>query len=319
MARRAPLLAALALAPALAAAETGVYWEHTVEAQVMGFAVPPQTRKVCMPKGGWEEPPSAGEQGDCQVKDLKRTATRMTWTVVCADGTTGTGDMTYGPTSFQGVMTLRMQGQDMKTHLKGRKVGGDCDLEENERQAREMRRSLEEHQARQEEAAAASCAEALDRMQVYAFQPYQPGVPVQCKEGAPRFCKRLQTREGLVAFRGASNDPNARGAAEKLCKVRLAEVEERLCAAAARERSKGSRPDGDTVEFIFASCPAEAQALAKTECAGRSYTSLPAAQRDFCTRYAREQLDQGEPAAAGRPSIPMPDVKREIMKGIFGR
>lgn len=317
MVRRTPLLAALALAATSAAAETGVYWEHTVEAHVMGFAVPPQTRKVCMPKEGFDEPPSAGEQGDCQLKDLKRTATRMTWKVVCADGTTGTGDMTYGPTSFQGVMTMRMQGQDMKTNLKGRKVGGDCDLEENERQADEMRKSLEEHQARQEEAVAESCADAVDQMQVFAFQPYQPGAPVQCKDGAPQFCKRLQTREGMTAFRRASEDPSARGAAERLCRVRLADVEGKLCAAAAKER--GRRLEGDAVEFLFESCPEQSQALAKAECAGRSYTSLPDAQREFCTRYAREQLDEGEPAPAARPSIPVPDVKREILRGLFGR
>lgn len=320
MERRAPLLALVALAAAPAhAAEPGVYWEHTVEVQMMGFAIPPQTRKVCMPKGNWEEPPSGGEQGDCQVKDLKRTATRMTWKVVCADGTSGTGDMTYGPSKFDGVMTMNTQGQDVRTVLKGRKVGGDCDASENERQADEMRKSLEEHQARQEEAVAESCEDAVDQMQVFAFQPYQPGAPVQCKEGGPRFCKRLQTREGMIAFRQASEDPSARGAAEKLCKVRLTDVEAKLCAAAAKEQSKGRRLDGDDVEFIFASCPDQAQALAKTECAGRSYTSLPAAQRDFCTRYAREQLDQGEPAPAARPSIPVPDVKREILKGLFGR
>lgn len=323
MTRRAafPRLVLLLALPALAGAEErvpGVYWEQSVEMQVAGFAIPAQTMQVCMPKGTWEEPPTAGPDDDCQVSDLKRTGSRMTWKVKCRDGTSGTGDMTYGPSSFQGTMTMQTQGQNVRTAIKGKKLGGDCDANESKRQVEELQQFAADQQAMQAEAQAEACVTAVEEMQVLAFQPPVAGMPAQCKEKVSTFCKRLQTREGLLAFREGSGQPDARAQAEQLCKVRLADVEAKLCAAAAKEQARGRRLEGEAVEFVFASCPDQAQALAKSECAGRSYTSLPSAQREFCTRYAREQLDQGEPEPS-RPSLPLPDVKREILKGLFGR
>src|SRR5512145_1910092 len=112
MHRRAALLALLASPPVVASAagpevEPGVYWEQTVEMQMMGFSMPAQTMKVCMPKGAWDEPPKAGDGDEnCQVTDVKRTGPRMIWKVKCKDGTTGTGDMTYGRDSFQGTTVM---------------------------------------------------------------------------------------------------------------------------------------------------------------------------------------------------------------------
>jgi hypothetical protein len=323
MSHRAALPALVLLLPLAArAAEErvpGVWWEQTVEMKMMGFSMPAQTMKVCMPKGAWDRPPEPGGDDNCQMTDVKRSGSRFQWKVRCKDGTSGSGDMTFGGDRFQGTTTMNTGGQTVNMAMSGRRLGGDCDANENERQAEEVRAQVEQQQAQQAELQAQGCAEAVDEMQLSALLGPVPGMAPPCKDEQPAFCRRLQTREGLVAFRNNSTQPDARPQAEKLCRVRLADVEAKLCADAAREQSRGRRLEGEAVEFVFASCPAQAQALAKTECAGRSYTSMPEAQRDFCTRYARERLDRGEPASQPAPSVPVPDVKREILRGIFGR
>lgn len=326
MTHRVSLAALLAVLPATTlaagAAERGVYWEQTIEMQMMGFAMPPQTIQVCMPKGQWDAPPEGGQQGDCTMTELKRSGSRFTWKVKCSDGTTGTGEMTYGPDRLQGTTTMNRQGQAFTMNIKGRKLGGDCDLKENERRANEMRGQFEAQQTQQAEMQAQGCAQSVERMEVSSFYPPAPGAKAFCADQTRDFCRRLETRQGLVAFRQANGYEGARGQAEKICRKRLGDVEAKLCADAAKEQAQGRKLQGDAVEFVFASCPDQAKAIAKTECAGRSYTSMPSAQRDFCTRYARERLDRGEAAPAAQEApLPAPasDMKQSIMRGIFGR
>jgi hypothetical protein len=324
MNRRAALLLAALPFVALAAgpaAEPGVYWEQTVEMQMMGFSMPATTMKVCMPKGAWDQPPKAGDGDDnCQLSEVKRSGPRMTWKVKCKDGTSGSGDMTYGGDTFQGTTVMNTGGQTVRMAMKGKKVGGDCDANEGERRSEEIRQQIDDQQAQQAEARAEGCADAVREMELSSFQPVTPGAQPFCADKTADFCKRLETREGLVAFRRASGQDGARGQAERLCKRRLSDIEARLCAEAAKEQSRGRKLQGEAVEFVFASCPDQAKALARTECAGRSYTSMPEAQRDFCTRHAREAMDEGErPPASSGPSLPVPDVKREILRGLFGR
>jgi hypothetical protein len=324
---RAALLAVLAAAPFAARAadvkaEPGVYWDQTVEMQMMGFSMPATTMRVCMPKGAWDQPPRAGDGDDnCQMTEVKRSGPRMTWKVKCKDGTSGSGDMTFGGDTFQGTTVMNTGGQTVKMAMKGKKVGGDCDANENQRRGEEVRQQIEDQQAQQAEVQAQGCAQAVAEMDVSAFHPVTPGAPPFCADKAKttEFCKRLETREGLVTFRRNSGQEGAREQAETICKKRLSDVEKRLCAESAKEQSRGRKLQGDAVEFVFASCPDQAQAIAKTECAGRSYTGMPEAQREFCTRYARERLDQGDPPPAAAPAIPVPDVKRQILKGLFGR
>jgi hypothetical protein len=322
LASLAILLGALP-APATAAApgrEPGTYWEQTVEMQMTGFAMPPQTSKVCMPKGSWEEPPKGRDDGKCEMTDVKRTGSRMTWKLKCQDGTTGQGDMTYGPESFSGTMAMHTQGQDVQMKMKGRKLGGDCDAGEMKRKVAEMKQQVEDQQAAQARAQAQACEDAASSMQLSAFVPFYPTVPVSCAD-ASKFCARLETREGLVAFRKGSREEGARAKAEKLCKKDLAAIEARLCTASAKELDQSKRLEGDALEFVFASCPDQAKAIAKRECAGRKFTALPEAQRDFCTKYARGRLEGNDEREPARPAqVPAAeDVKSRIMRGLFNQ
>ena len=68
-------------------------------------------------------------QGDCQITDRKTTGNRTTFRVTCTgkEPMTGTGEMTTGTDSYQGVMRLsaKMDGEttNMTTEYSGRLIG----------------------------------------------------------------------------------------------------------------------------------------------------------------------------------------------------
>ena len=335
--------------------EPGVYWEQSVEMQMAGFSMPAQTHKVCIPKKGLEEPPRGKNDDKCEMSDVKRTGSRMTWKMKCKDGTTGEGDITSGPDTFDGTMTMRTQGQEVHMKMKGKKVGGDCDAGEMKRKVAAMQKQADDTQAQLAESQAKRCEDGARRMDVGMFVSPYPNIPVQCKDAA-KLCANLETREGLVALKSSGKDGAAK--AGKLCKKDPDAVVEKLCAAAAKEQQKGTRfSDEAALEFVFGYCPDLAKTLAKRECAGRKFTALPPAQREFCTRWAQQRLEGGgeqpaRPTAAsgkylesGIPDADVPDtsakkakkkkaaddedesskpkdpedMKSRVMKGIFGR
>jgi hypothetical protein len=337
--------------------EPGVYWEQSVEMQMAGFSMPAQKAKVCLPKKGLEEPPrNAKDDGKCEMTDVKRTGSRMTWKMKCKDGTTGEGDITSGPDSFDGTMTMRMQGQEVHTKMKGKKLGGDCDANELKRKVAGAQKQADEQRAQMAESQAKQCEEGAAKMTLELFVPVYPGVPVACKDPA-KLCANLETRQGLVKLKQSSGK-DARQKASKLCKKDLDDVVAKLCTAAAKDQQKGTQlKDEAAMEFIFGYCPDLAKTLASRECAGRKFTALPPAQRDFCVRWAQKKLEgggeeQARPTAtsgkymqSGIPDVDASDkpakkdkkkkadadddegaskpndedVKSRIMKGLFGR
>jgi hypothetical protein len=318
-------------APARAAEEAGkepgVYWEQSVEMQMAGFSMPAQTHKVCIPKKGLEEPPRSGRDDKCEMTDVKRTGSRMTWKMKCKDGTTGEGDITSGPDTFDGTMTMRTQGHEALMKMKGKKVGGDCDAGEVKRKVAGLQKQVEEQQAQAAESRAKRCEDAARRMELGMFLAPYPNIPVQCSDTS-RFCANLETREGLVALKQNGGD-GAPARAGKLCKKDVDAVVERLCAAAAKEQQKETRlSDAASLEFVFGYCQDLAKALAKRECAGRKFTALPPSQREFCTRWAQRKLEgdgeaparEAPAAAAGRylksgiPDVAEPEEKPAAKK-----
>jgi hypothetical protein len=339
--------------------EPGVYWEQSVQMEMAGFSMPAQTHKVCISKKGMEEPPRGRNDDKCEMTDVKRTGSRMTWKMKCKDGTTGEGDITSGPDSFDGTMTMHTQGHDATMKMKGKKVGGDCDAGEMKRKVAAMQKQSDDARAQMAESQAKLCEDGAKTIKLELFVPVYPGVPVSCKDPA-KLCANLETREGLVALK-QNGGKDGRARAGKLCKKDLDAVTDKLCAAASKEQAKGTRfSDEASMEFVFGFCPDLAKTLAKRECAGRKFTALPPAQREFCTRWAQKRLEGGgeEPArptaASGRyldsgipdAGVPDPaaakkdkkkkpaaddedegadkpkepqDVKSRIMKGIFGR
>jgi hypothetical protein len=341
MVRFAPLAAlALSLAPAARAAssdippEPGVYWEQTMEMQMTGmpFAIPPQKTKVCLPtKGTEEQPPAQGNKDQkCKVTDMKKSGSRMTWKMKCEDGTTGEGDITWAKDSFAGTMVMRTQGQDMSMKMSGKKVGGDCDAAEMKRQVATIKKQVDDSKAEAARQQAEQCEDAATNAKLPMFVAPMSMIPVQCKDPA-KLCANLDTKKGLVLLKKNGQYPDSREKAEKLCKKDFDSFIEKSCTAAENDHTKGKVWDADTLPFVATYCPALVKSLSKKECSGRSFTSMPPAQRDFCVSLTEGRLASGgdddsgskakatkkakKPAADDEASEqPQEDLKSKMMK-----
>jgi hypothetical protein len=325
----AVVLSALLLAAPARAGEPGVYWEETMETEMVGmpYAMPPQTVKICMPNGAWTRPPETKQEKNCQVKDMKVVGDVMTWKVVCTgeNAMTAEGQMTRGAETFSGNMKMVMAQGTMNTKIKGRKVGGACDTDEQKRKAeamsQEMKSRQQEAQKEQADREAELCASALKSMSVAAVAGRSP----YCKDPAKKaeFCARLKTVQGYSAVENQAKAeqqtngmiPGPKAAAE-VCGVDLTAIKAELCA-------KGERVG--SLDFLATHCPEQAKVLARRECAGRDYTARQASPyRDFCSRMVGDELDTG----AAPPPKPAPKAKspqdeaaekaRKALKGAFG-
>lgn len=325
-------LGALALAllpPSSRAAEgkPGVWWEHTIQAEMGGMSMPATTQKSCVPRGGMDEPPGMDDER-CKVTDVKRSGKKMTWKVVCSGpgAMTGEGEIVQGKDSFTGTMTAHMEQGDMTMKMRGKLLGGDCDAGALERQVAAVQKRQVEQQQQADQTMAQICDKAVDDMSLRVFAP--PLTLCKDKAQAARACARMGTRDGYVAYRSsARQDPELAGIAKKLCKKDPESARAKVCAGAAKE-ARGDRTPDDLLEFLGESCPDEARALAKKECAGRSFTGMPGGFREICVQYAREELGGGTRAreAVEAPEAAQPSVKDEAVKkgkgalrGLFGK
>jgi hypothetical protein len=269
--------------------EPGLWWDITTEMTIRGPNVPAQvkpqteTHRECIPKKLPDRPPSSP---DCQISDFKRSGGRMTFRSRCAQGITGEADLVWTADTYAGTMIMRGQGMENRITMKGKKVGGDCDASED------LRREAEERAAAAEDAQDGGqkqlCNAAAQSGDLEAFLPPEPGAPAACMD-ATRFCAALETREGLTQLRQSGREDAAQQAG-KLCRKDVSAIERRLCAAVGREPEKKLLADEELSEFLFAACPDLSRTLAKRACAGRSYTGMTFAKREFCTRWAQEAL-----------------------------
>lgn len=270
--------------------EPGVWWDLTMEMTMRLPGTPqPQahtsTERECLPKKPPDRPPP--QSGHCTFADFKRSGPRVTFRLTCQDGVTGEADLLWTSDTYSGTTIMRGQGMENRIKVKGKTVGGDCDANEEERQ------ELAEAEAAAEgglppQERERMCADAAASGDPTPFLPAEPGAAAECKD-ATRFCASLETRRGLVQLRQAGLEDGVQQAA-KLCKKDVAALERRHCAALAKEPARKVAADEETSEFVFASCPDLARSMAKRSCAGRSFTGMPLAQRDFCTRWAQEAL-----------------------------
>jgi hypothetical protein len=116
--------------PALAAGPDDL-WEMTskVEMPGMPMAMPPQTVKVCTPKGKQAQS-VVPHEGNCKVQDLKQTGNKTTFKIVCTgpDPMTGSGEIvTLGPDAYKGITRISTnaggQRVNMTNSFSARRVG----------------------------------------------------------------------------------------------------------------------------------------------------------------------------------------------------
>ena len=112
--------AAVAIVPAQAQSPKGDAWDITSQMEMPGMptAMPATTAK--------EQPPFRAREG-CRITDQQKLPNGWSWKMVCNDGSTADGNMTFqGMEAWTGVMNMKMKEGAMSMKLAGKRVG-ECD------------------------------------------------------------------------------------------------------------------------------------------------------------------------------------------------
>jgi hypothetical protein len=124
------ILGLMSSASALAAGSDEL-WEVTTKMEMPGmpFAMPAQTRNICMEKDHAKDPNYAvpkNRDQDCKMGDVKVSSNKSSWTMKC-DGMnqmTGEGEMTRGDGTYSGKTIMHAKdGGEMKMVYEGKRVG----------------------------------------------------------------------------------------------------------------------------------------------------------------------------------------------------
>jgi hypothetical protein len=111
-------------------------WAVKTEMEMAGMPLkmPPMTTIQCVTKEQAADPqrsvPQAGRGGqpnNCTVSDYKIAGNKVSWSMKCEgpDAMSGTGEITYGDNTYDGVMKMDRQGQTMTMKYRGKRLG-DC-------------------------------------------------------------------------------------------------------------------------------------------------------------------------------------------------
>ncbi|MGH8531077.1 MAG: DUF3617 domain-containing protein [Nevskiales bacterium] len=126
------LAAGLASHVAVAAEESTMkpgQWEYTMTMEMAGMpvAMPPTTYTHCLTQADLDKGAQyeAGDQKECEMKNLKHSASGASYDMVCKNGSAGHYDFTVMDTSMQGKGSMTVQGQEMKTNFSAKRTG-DC-------------------------------------------------------------------------------------------------------------------------------------------------------------------------------------------------
>jgi hypothetical protein len=305
--RTATLALAALLAPAFAAAETepGEEWEQTTQMEMKGmpFAMPATTYKFCKPTGDWSEPPAARKDADCKTTEVKRSGNTMKWKVVCTgeEKMEGEGEMTWSGQSYTGKMDMHMAQGDMSMKMSGKRLGKPCDAGKQRRDVQALMKRADEQQ---QMGTAMLCQNAVEAMTPASFT----GEPPMCKDQVKKkeFCARARTRAGYGLLKQRSYD-NALDVAATLCKLDTKGLEATFCKGALAEKDVG---------YLGPNCPDETKVLAKAECAGKSFSGVDAGYRDFCTKYAADELVKEGAKQKGKDAAV--EQGKKLLKGVLG-
>ncbi len=273
----------ISLANPATAAEPGNLWQIETSMEMPGMKMPGQSQQVCTPVSAEGPEAMAGGDSDCEMSNVRRSPGRFSFDVRCPQGS-GSGEMIYeGSDRYTSRMTMTSEGQTMTMVTRGQKLGA-CD-------ASAAKRQVEALQGQAAAGMAQACASMVETMMPANLETYQ--CPPSDKQA---LCRRLETKAGFaaVAARQPTGNPTLDAATlpevARFCAVDAEALRARLCGDASRS---------EDLEFLGASCPAQAQVIAQRECAGRSFTTPPSPRyRDFCGTYARAMMQDGAEGGA---------------------
>jgi hypothetical protein len=269
-------------------ATPGEKWRVKTTMQMSGMSMPGQTMEICKQSDADAVPVKTDDH--CQVYDVKRNGNTQSFKMRCtgAEPVEGSAELTYlGSDRYQGKMLMNMRGETMTMAYEGQKLGGTCDAGAMKREADRMIAHSQQQQAEYERAQADSCR----KLAADASAPSMMGTHCKDPEDIKTFCSAVRTHERFGDFAKADqqarpdvNFPGARPLSEaaQLCGFQVEAERTRLCESAEANGKFG---------FIASQCPVQAQALARTQCAGRSYTTISATYRSFCAEFASNQQE----------------------------
>lgn len=286
----------VAMIPSSLLAAPGEWWEITskMEMEGMPFAMPAQTVKVCMPKGGQSDPNrTQGKDSNCKMTDVKHSGNTVKYKGSCVNqGETMNlvGETTHDSKSFKSnvKMTGKSQGEpvNMKMTGSGKYIGGSCDTEEMGRKAK----------AQVDAGMAAACDTSRYSTSNWVSSASMfIGAKPSCPGKKDALCKVLrndvprdvQAFEALVQQEKIKGMPSAAGE----CKVNIDSMRKSLCKTKSR-----SGP----LHFLEANCPAEAKTFRellrkREECEGRGFTSSAKMKKCMGGEMIKEADEEAKP------------------------
>ena len=106
-------------------------WQVTIEMQMAGMTMPPQSTTQCITPEEAADPqkalPQAGAAvSDCKFTNYKVDGNKVTWSMTCArDKMSGSGEFVYSGETYTGTMKMSADGQEMTMKYSGKRLG-DC-------------------------------------------------------------------------------------------------------------------------------------------------------------------------------------------------
>jgi hypothetical protein len=319
---QALVLACAALGAASAQAQTGELWEMTSQMTMPGMPagmIPAQTTQVCQTEK-FDKPPQQEEKSKCTISNLRQTPNRVTYDIKCEGNppTTGSADYAFeaNRTRVKGKMKIVSKEGEMVMEMTGRKVGA-CDAAEHRKAQMkpfdDAKRQSDAAMKQADDQAIKSCRQDLEKMQpgfglvglcaggdqnYCAANLTSPAVKKACTTDLTEFCKRYQTRDGLLKIGSRKDTLDRTG---KMCKQPVASVRARLCPAAVKD---------DALRFIAQQCPAEAKLIAQKECGGRAFSVAEGTKYfEFCGAYRGAVADAGDDAAPSSGTLSKPAAR----------
>lgn len=292
------LLGCAAASLAMAQGSTsGEKWRVKTSMQMAGMSMPGQTMEICKPLDTDSVPMKTDD--NCRIYDVKRTGNTQSFKMSCTgeEPMEGSAEFTYlGADRYQGKMLMKMRGDTMTMDYEGQKLGGACDPGALSREVERMQADAQRQQADYEQAMANNCHKAAAE-----GSPY---VLTQCKDPADikTYCSAVRTHDRFLGLSDADRkaNPNANfpgshplSESAQACGFQVEVERTRLCETA---EANGK------LEFLAKECPGQAQALARLQCAGRSYTTISDRYRGFCAEFASNQREEERRQEANSPT-----------------
>jgi hypothetical protein len=322
LSRVAVAACAALLATSAPAQQTGELWEMTSQMSMQGMPagmIPAQTQQVCQGQN-FDRTPGEQDRSKCTISNMRQSPTRIQYDVRCEGNppTTGSADYQFeaNRTRMKGTMRMQTRDGEMVMQMTGRKVGA-CNPEETRRaqqkQVDDLKKQAADAQKQSDDSLIKGCRADLDKMQpgfglvgmcamgekaYCAPNATSPAVRSACTADMNEFCKRYQTRDGLLKI-GTRKDTLDR--AGKMCKQPVASIRARLCPVAVKE---------DALRFVAQHCPAEAKLIAQKECGGRKFSVAEGSKYfEFCGSYRGAVADAGDDDATSSGTLSKPAAR----------